>query len=290
MFDEILGQTAAKEYLQRAIVDNKLANTLLFTGPDGVGKKKTALALASLLLKSTSKRIEENNHSDLYILTPEGKSGTHSIDSIRKAIDLSHSAPFEAPVKMFIIESAERMQPAAANALLKTLEEPVLDSYWILLSSNIREILPTILSRCVKIGFFPLSTSQVSSILQLKGHSADLAKFSDGSVANALELQSHPELAEATQIILSILATKPAYPQLFAQLEKIEDLIENEDPLIHQNHLTHLFSSIALHFREKALIQEFDWMSPLKECKLAIERNMKLSSCLEVFFLKTIIT
>jgi DNA polymerase-3 subunit delta' len=288
MFDEILGQVAAKEYLVRAVKDNKLANTLLFTGPDGIGKRKTALALATKLLNASPKRIETNTHSDLHIITPEGKSGAHSIDSIRKAIDLSHSAPFEAPAKVFIIELADRMQPAAANALLKTLEEPVLDSYWILLSETIRDILPTILSRCVKLSFYPLAITQVSSILQLNGHSPDLAKFSDGSVSKALEMQTYPERGEASQIILSLLSSKPTYPQIFSALEKVENLVENDDPLIHQNHLSHIFSTIALHFREKVTYQEHDWMSPLKEARLAVDRNMKLSSCLEVFFLKNV--
>ncbi len=286
MFKEILGQVAAKDYLQKAIAENRLPNTLLFTGPDGVGKKKTALALAAFLMKVPLARLEAGNHSDLHVLMPEGKVGLHAIETIRKAIDVSHEAPFEAPVKVFIIDLAERMQPAAANALLKTLEEPVLDGYWILISSKPKEILPTILSRCVKVTFQPLTTAQVSSILEKKGLSSDVAKLSGGSIAKALDLHANPGVIEARQIILSILNEQPDYPKIFTSLEKIEDLVENEDPLIYQNNVSSLFTSIALHFRERALESSEDWMEPLEEARLAFDRNLKLATCLEVFLLK----
>lgn len=289
MFKEIVGQGTAKNYLQKAIAENRLANTLLFTGPEGVGKRKTALKLATHLLKSSVARVEANTHPDLHLLEPEGKSGLHAIESIRKAIDISHQAPFEAPVKIFIIEAAERMQPAAANALLKTLEEPVLDSYWILLSAKFQEMIPTILSRCAKVPFQPLSTQQVISILQAKGLSAELAKFSEGSVAQAIELQMHPELAEARQLLLSLLVENLSYPKLFAHLEKIESLIEQEDPMIYQRNVGHLLTALGLSLRERASSQgadEDDGLDALEEVKLAHERNIKLSTCLEVFFLK----
>jgi DNA polymerase-3 subunit delta' len=273
MFEEILGQASAKEYLQNALLESRLPNTLLFTGPDGIGKKKTALLLASILLKTSQ--------VDLHILTPEGKIGAHSIESIREAIDISHSAPFEAPAKVFIIEFAERMQPAAANALLKTLEEPVLDSYWILLTSSPRDILPTILSRCVRVAFHPLTTQQVATILAKLGHPTDLAKLAEGSISKALELQP---LSEACKLIAAILTDQPPYPQLFSSFEQIEELLENEDPLIYQTNVSHLFASISKHLCQA---QETD-LSELEEIRTAFDRNIKLSTCLETFLLKKV--
>jgi len=284
MFKEILGQATAKEYLEKALQENRLPNTLLFIGPEGVGKKKSAMVLASHLLKVPLTRVQ--NHSDFHLLSPEGKVGLHSIESIRDVIEVSHEAPFEAPVKFFIIDLSERMQPAAANALLKTLEEPVLDSYWILISSKPKEILPTILSRCVKVTFQPLTMNQVSSILQSQGHPSDLAKLAEGSVSKALEFQANPGLLEARQLLISLLANQPSYIQIFSSLEKIEDLIENEDPLIYQNSVSSLFATLALHFRDKALHSDADWMEALDEIRLAFDRNMKLSTCLETFLLK----
>lgn len=286
MFKEILGQLTAKDYLKKAIEEDRLPNTLLFTGPDGVGKKKTALALAAHLLQTSLARLEANNHSDLHLLTPEGKVGLHSIETIRKAIDVSHSAPFEAPAKIFIIDLAERMQPAAANAMLKTLEEPVLDSYWILISSKPKEILSTILSRCVKVTFQPLTTVQVSSILEKLGHSTDVAKLACGSIAKALELYANPGVVEAQKILLSLLSEKPDYPQLFSALEQIEQLVESEDSLTYQTNVSSLFTTITLYLRDQALISNREWMETLEEARLAFERNMKLSTCLEFFLLK----
>lgn len=288
MFEEIAGQASAVDYLRKAVSENRLPNTLLFTGPDGVGKKKAALVLAAHLLKMPLSRLQANNHSDLHLLTPEGKVGLHSIEAIRKAIDVSHESPFEAPAKVFIIDLAERMQPAAANALLKTLEEPVLDSYWILISSKPKEIITTILSRCVKVAFHPLTTAQVATILEKLNIPTDLAKLSGGSVAKALDLHANPGVIEARKILLTLLTSSPNYPQLFSSLEQVEDLVENEDPLTYQNNVSSLFASIALHFREKALESSSDWMEPLEEVRLAFDRNMKLSTCLEVLFLKKI--
>ena len=139
-----------EEILKKALLQEKLPNTLLLSGPRAEGKK-TALWLSTQLLKATALE----THPDFHLLAPEGKGGLHSIEAIRNAIDISHSAPYSAPAKVFLIESAESMQPVAANALLKTLEEPVLDSYWILLSERPQEILPTILSRCSKFSSQP---------------------------------------------------------------------------------------------------------------------------------------
>jgi hypothetical protein len=84
-------------------------------------------------------------------LQPEGKSGLHTIESIRSLNDRVFRAPFESSGKVFVLHQADRMQPAAANALLKTLEEPLLDTHFILLSNDARQILPTVLSRCTQL-------------------------------------------------------------------------------------------------------------------------------------------
>lgn len=115
MFEHILGNEPIKAYLQKATQENRLPQTLLFTGPDGIGKSLFAKDLAASLLKS-------GRSPDLHILSPEGKSGLYAIDTLREMMDKEHAAPFQSPGKVFILEDAERMQPASANALLKTLE------------------------------------------------------------------------------------------------------------------------------------------------------------------------
>ena len=228
----------SQQYLEKALELGKLPNTLL------LAEKKTALWLASKLLKA--KTVE--THPDFHPLIPDG---LHSIESIRSAIDISHRAPYSAPAKVFLIEAAEKMQPAAANALLKTLEEPHLDSYWILVSQKPQEILPTILSRCAK----PRSTSQ------------------NGEPTTT-------EFQEAKKLLHYLIEEKPSYPLLFQTLEKINALMEEKDP-------APLFIALAegyLSLERKGPLGP--WQEAFEEARLGVERNIKLSTCLEFFFLK----
>ena len=104
-------------------------------------------------------KIETNNHPDLHVYEPEGKTYHHSIASIRNLIGQVYMAPFEAEAKVFIIKDAHRMLKSSANALLKTLEEPTLDSFIILTSSKADDIIPTITSRCFRINFLGIKPS-----------------------------------------------------------------------------------------------------------------------------------
>jgi DNA polymerase-3 subunit delta' len=297
MFESILGNEPIKAYLQKAFLEGRLAQTLLFSGPDGVGKSLFAKELGVQLLKSM-------NSPDLHLLRPEGKSGLYSIDTLREMIDRDHAAPFEASGKVFILEDAERMQPPSANALLKTLEEPSSDTTFILISSNPREMLPTILSRCTVLTFQPLTEEMISSLLQTKGFPVRLAKLSHGSAGRAFELAEHPEYEEHRRILFSLLAEKISYPERAVQLAKLEELIEEggeEDPVRANRRVEHLFSSILMWHRDQHLrklagseellfFPEEPRLEPvdlrrvekaIENARLAVQRNMKLSICLE---------
>ncbi|MDE3046115.1 MAG: AAA family ATPase [Verrucomicrobiota bacterium] len=299
-FDQILGHDSIKAYLDKALITNQLPNTILFAGPDGVGKKRLALALAHRLLHP---RRELSNHPDFHLIAPEGKSGLHSIEAFRKAIEEAHETPFEAPAKCFLIDAADRMQPAAANALLKTLEEPTLDSYFLLVSSQPDAILPTIVSRCAKLTFHTLSNAHLEAILSTHNLPSRFALFARGSAARALELANHPQLEQARQLLFTLLANPPPYPQLTPVLEQIDRLLETEEPLLRHTRISDLFASIALYYRDQEL-RRIDptsphlhfpeqstgllpkWEEPLEEARLAFDRNLKLSTCLESFFLR----
>lgn len=301
MFEQILDQEAALSYLRRALAENTLPETLLFYGSEGVGKRTVALELATHLLRTSMNRLD--HHPDFHLLQPEGKSGLHTIDTLREAIDLSHEAPFEAPSKVFLIDAAERMQPAASNALLKSLEEPAPNTYWILLTSSLHQILPTILSRCAKISFQPLAISAIETLLQSRGHPTELAPLAAGSMSKALELVQHPELDEARKLLFALLDNIYDYPQLTKSLESIDKLLETEDPLLKNRRAEYLFQSIALYFRDRELTQidsaspyrffssisgapiPNHWEEPFDQARTAFERNIKLSTCLEALFL-----
>lgn len=293
MFESIFGNEPIKAYLRKAIQDNRLPQTLLFSGPDGVGKKLFAKALAAELLKG-------ENSPDLHLLAPEGKSGLYAIDTLREMIDKEHAAPFEAPGKVFILEDVDRMQPASANALLKTLEEPTSDTTFILLTNNHQEILPTILSRCVVLAFQPLTEGAIESLLRAKEHPAHFAKLSHGSAGRAFELAEHPELDEQRKILFEILSEKPSYPELSLKLSKLEELVEEgkeEDPVRVNRRIEFLFASILMWHRDQHVrkiggtglffpdepSQEPVALNKVEKAidraRLAFQRNIKLSVC-----------
>lgn len=125
---------------------NQIPNSLLLIG----ASKEEALEMTKQIL-GPSPKIDSGNHPDLHYYAPEGKSDLHPIASIHQMIGEMSLPPFEAKRKVFILEDAEKMLPSSSNALLKTLEEPHEDTYFLLLSRHPDRLLPTILSR-----LFPL--------------------------------------------------------------------------------------------------------------------------------------
>ena len=304
MFDSILGHEPVKESLAHALKENRLAHTLLFSGLDGIGKKKMAVALAAVLLGAPESRLNAGAHPDFHLIVPEGKSGLHTIDALKTAMNQAHAMPFVAPAQVFVIDKAERMQPAAANALLKTLEEPTPGSYWILVSASPRELLPTIVSRCAHVRFLPLATEHVAEVLRRAGKSEALAPLAGFSAGRALELADHPESEKARELLLALLKGPLAYPQMLSKLEEIERLVDSEDPLVKHLRIEHLFECIAMYLRDQAArgvglgkerlffpvaapsMLNGEWEEALEEAHLGVERNLKLSACLEAFMLR----
>lgn len=190
-FNHLFGNKQVKQYLMKMVEKGSIGNSLLFSGPESIGKGLFALALADHLLgvdKATSKK----NHPDIHIYRPEGKLGMHSMDTMRRFHDEVYMTPYEGAWKVFIIHDAERMLPYSANALLKTFEEPAEDSLIILLSSSPENILSTVLSRCRRIYFQPLSDEEVYHSLQQHGIVEDKARQAAlqarGSIGYALRL------------------------------------------------------------------------------------------------------
>ncbi len=204
MIDKILAQNRAKQILTNLIKGNRFPHSLLFYGPKGVGKFSTAIEIAKYFnclnedinLKGNDEcnncvYIDEGRHPDVFIIRPEKKK--IQIDQIRDIINHINLKPFRAKYKFFIIDGAEFMNTEASNSLLKTLEEPRPGNYIFLIVNNINFILPTILSRSVKIKFEHLPDETISQIL-VKSYNVDketsekVAMLSNGSMNNAIQL------------------------------------------------------------------------------------------------------
>src|SRR6266700_640104 len=155
-------RTVAFEYLRRAHEQNRLAHAYLITGPPGSGKQLLAANLASLVNGTPAKDVFTAKAQEIFVARPESKSRRIVIAQIR---ELEHALQMRAPSgrrKVAIIAEADRLQPQAANAFLKTLEEPPNDSLLLLLSA-LPEVLPdTIISRCIEIQLAPSDESTPS--------------------------------------------------------------------------------------------------------------------------------
>lgn len=171
VFEHIDGNDPIKQYLTRMVEKGNIAQSLLFSGLQGSGKTLFAEAFANLVTGS-----EKSQHPDIHHYRPEGKIGMHSIHSMREFSQEVHFPPFEAKKKVFIIHDAHRMLPSSANALLKTFEEPSLDTIIILISHASEQLLSTVLSRCQTVRFHPISPAEttprplVDSFLKILSH------------------------------------------------------------------------------------------------------------------------
>jgi DNA polymerase-3 subunit delta' len=163
-FSDLPEHRSVAEQLRRSLERGRLAHAYLFAGPRGSGKGVMAKTLAKALncLKKEAdscdrcdscKRIDANVHPDIHRVQPESKSRRISIEEIREFERSIHLRPTEARVKVGIIVDADCMGEEASNAFLKTLEEPPAQTVILLLSGEPQRLLPTILSRCLKISF-----------------------------------------------------------------------------------------------------------------------------------------
>ncbi len=197
-FDQILGHDAQKDLLRRALNSGRLAHAYLFEGPEGVGKRLMALALVRAVFCENGsgcgnctacRKIDHNNHPDLHIVEPEG-----SFIKIEQVRDLQKELsyrPLEARQKICLIDGADLMNPAAGNALLKTLEEPQGHTLMVLLSCRPEALLTTIRSRCQRIPFSRLPYRLLLNVLRDRLEIDDreahlLAALSEGSLNKAL--------------------------------------------------------------------------------------------------------
>jgi DNA polymerase III delta prime subunit len=129
---------------------NALSQSLLLSG----GSLDDARTLCRAILGSSHhKKIDKDIHPDLHFYAPEGKAHLHTMASMQKMVREMSLPPFEAKAKVFIISEAEKMLPSSSNALLKTLEEPIDNSYFLLLTDQPELLLPTILSRLQPLSF-----------------------------------------------------------------------------------------------------------------------------------------
>ncbi len=239
---DMLGHGQPRALLLRAVVARSVPQTLLFDGPDGVGKRTMALALASAIncaqsaidgdacgTCSSCRRIARAQHPDIVTLVPNEK-GTITVEMARDVVGQASYRPFEARRRVVIVDAADTLQPSAQNALLKTLEEPPPSSMFILVTSRPDSLLETVRSRCPRVRFGRLGPSDLAEVLVRhcgvkRAEAAGLAAMGDGSVARALA-QDTGELVEARDAALALLQGVASRPPVAARLSLAAQLVK----------------------------------------------------------------
>lgn len=232
-FDHIVGNEQVKKYLIRLVERESEAHSLLFTGIDGIGKSLFAQAYAELILCSDDptgnhkRKVQSKNHPDLFFYHPEGKLGLHSMETMRQFIQDVYLPPFEAKKKVFIINDADRMLSYSANALLKTFEEPAAHSLIILISSSPDALLPTILSRCLKISFSPLSKDDIATTIEkkLNRKPETVLNRCQGSLGKAIKLVEAD--GEALRALVLSFLSKGDFKIYSRMVEAVKDIAEH---------------------------------------------------------------
>ncbi len=242
----ILGHDVILAGLRHSVAHERVAHAYLFSGPDGVGKRRVALAFLQLLsclnrqpgpdacgACRPCRLLADGRHPDLVTLERDGQ--FIKIDQVREVVRMLRFPPVDAAVRAVIVHDADAMNDAAANALLKTLEEPAPRNVFVLLSSRPNAMLATIRSRCQQVRFGVLPRETVAAWLTrergLDAETADeVAGLSEGSLAQAERLVD-PKLEALRNQWLDTLQGLPLEGPT-AMLALAEDLGTSKDDLL----------------------------------------------------------
>jgi DNA polymerase-3 subunit delta' len=239
-FSTIVGHRRVTTLLSQAIARDTLPPTLLFAGAAGVGKFVVARAAGAAMNCETPTRdragfsldacgkcracdrVSRGMHVDVLAIEPDVRASI-KIDVIREVLDRTAFRPFEGRRRVVIIRDADTLEPAAQNALLKSLEEPPPSTVFILTTTVPSALLPTVRSRCMRLRFSRLSEREVAEVL-VRDHDLSeedaraAAALADGRVGEALALGS-TDVAVLREAGLLLLRQAASTPSVAARLQ-----------------------------------------------------------------------
>ncbi len=227
-FDAFIGNAKIVSTLRRKLREGRFPHALIFSGPEGIGKHTCALMVAKALncLRaepgdfcdecSSCRKINSGSHVDVRTISVDDEATQIKIAQIRDVLNMLNLQPLEGRNKVFILDPAEALNAEAANALLKGLEEPPENTFFILITVNVHELLLTVRSRCQIYNFVPLT------LAEMRQHGITdelLLRWSRGSIGRARSLDI-VRLKSERQIVLNFLDTA-----LSAKEDDFQDLM-----------------------------------------------------------------
>lgn len=286
----ILGHQKQWQYLQRLAKLDKIPHALLFSGPEKAGKKTVALEFGKLLVKEP---LRGENHPDLILVSPEEKE--IKISQIRDLIWKLSLKPYSAPLKIAIIDEAQKMTGEAQNCFLKTLEEPKDKTLIILITEHPDSLLPTILSRCEMIKFYAVSKKEIEDYLKEKDLDSpkikEILDVSLGLPGRAIEIFLNPQrleeqkrgIEELNKFLNKDLSCRFQYAKDLSEENNLKEVLD-----IWQNYLRQsLISKIANNAENSYLVKLKNSLKQIQNISFLVETtNVNQRLALETLMLE----
>ena len=252
-FSDLVGQAEIVQTLKNALKEDKLSHAYLFTGPRGTGKTSTARLLAKTLNCTNRQNGEPCNVCEQCREITAGNSfnvieidaaSNRGIDSIRELREKVMVRPAAGKYKIYILDEAHMLTTEAFNALLKTLEEPPEHAIFVMATTDVHKMLPTVLSRCQIFNFKRISTRQIV------GHLTFVAKEEEVNLERGAAELIGRTASGGMRDALSLLDQAIAYSGHDISLAKVQSMLGVGDPRAIQKfvmHIAHLDSALGLH-------------------------------------------
>jgi DNA polymerase III subunit delta' len=271
VFDELAGQEAVVAQLQGAL-DHAMTHAWLFTGPPGSGRSVAARAFAAALLCpyggcgecSSCRHVRAGTHADLLLVKPEGLS--YGVKQTRDLVLRAAGAPSGGRWHVVLFEDADRCTEAAANALLKAIEEPAPRTVWLLCSPSAEDLVTTIRSRCrVMTLRVPPSETVASLLVSRDGIDPEralaAARAAQGHVGRARRLVLDPAAAARREAVLRVpvqatgKGVAKAMRGMAGAMKDLEDRQKSRATRVKRDTLDGALLDLAAYYRDVLMVQ-----------------------------------